>query len=120
METQTDKEPRAAGRAAKKNRSSMPDSLRVTRKGGHVQGKQKNAAVQRLLQGEDIWTLSNELGVTVGRLMYWKEIYGPDDTEQDIQPVKDDVVRILKRELELQRRKNEELRSEMRRLRSSA
>jgi hypothetical protein len=113
MEPIDEKEPRAAGRVAHKLGTVLPNSLRVIRKSGHVQGKQKNEAVQRLLQGEDLWKLSNELGVTVGRILYWKEIYSPAGTDQASGD--DDLVRILKRELELLRRENEELRNELRR-----
>ena len=115
METNTEFEPRASGKDARKHRTSATASSRVIRKGGHVQGKQKHAAVQRLLQGEDLWALSDELGVTAGRLLYWKEIYGQDGATQDGLSDDEELVRLLRRELEMLRRKNEELRDELRR-----
>lgn len=111
MKTINEKEVRAPVRGAHKD--GTPNSLRVIRKNGHIQGKQKNETVQRLLQGEDLWALSNELGVTAGRILFWKEIYGPDDIAR--MPEDEELVRILKRELDLLRHENEQLRNELRR-----
>lgn len=115
MENNTEYESRMVAKDVRKRGASAPEHLRVTRKGGHIQGKQKHAAVQRLLHGEDILTLSDELGVTVGRILYWKKIYGQDGAAQNGLSDDDELVRLLRRELELLRRKNEELRSELRR-----
>lgn len=116
METKNVKEPSAATRAACNHESSTSDSWRVIRKGKHIQGKQKTEAVERLRNGEDLLALSTEYGVTAGRILYWKEIYGSDEEALAGLPEGEEVIRFLKRELELLRNKNEELRNELRRM----
>ncbi|MGE4442227.1 MAG: hypothetical protein AB7D27_12175 [Desulfomicrobium sp.] len=116
METNNAEKQITARIAASKHEFSTAESLIAVRKGRHIQGKHKTAAVERLLNGEDLLALSSEFGVTAGRILCWKKLYGPDEETHTGTSEGDDLIRLLKRELELLRQKNEELRNELRRM----
>ena len=44
-------------------------------RGGRMSRQRKTAAVLRLLRGEDLETVSRELGVTAARLTGWRDVF---------------------------------------------
>lgn len=80
--------------------------------------KHKTEAALRILRGENIEALSLEYGVTVGRLLFWKELFlagGQYGMRACAETTTDSEIERLKQEIEWQRSKNEELRQELRR-----
>ena len=87
------------------------------KKAKSYQAKHKTEAALRILRGENIEALSLEYGVTIGRLLFWKEVFlaGGENGMHDCAETDDSEIERLKREIEWQRSKNEELRQELRR-----
>ena len=92
----------------------MPD----WKKAKSYQTTHKTEAALRIIRGENIEALSLEYGVTVGRLLFWKEMFLSDVENGmcvSIETTEDSEIERLKKEIEWQRSKNEELRQELRR-----
>ena len=79
---------------------------------------QKFRAVLRVVRGENIEAVSCEYGVSVGRLLCWKDAFlerGESEASVWVDDGADSTIERLKKEIEWQRLKNEELRAELRR-----
>lgn len=83
------------------------------------QRDQKTRAVLRVLGGENIEAVSCEYGVSIGRLLCWKDAFlghEGDEAAGWTEDCSDSTIDRLKKEIEWQRLKNEQLRAELRRL----
>lgn len=87
------------------------------KKADAYQVQQKTEATLRILRGENLEALSLEYGVTVGRLLLWKEVFLAHGKNglHNCAEAEDSEIERLKNEIEWQRTKNEELRRELRR-----
>jgi len=88
------------------------------KKAKSYQTKHKTEAALRILGGESLEALSHEYGVTIGRLLFWKETFvggGEECMKRCNEESEDSAIERLKKEIEWQRSINEELRQELRR-----
>ena len=70
MEKSTNKLDSGAPQGARRATEDAPESRPI---GGRWSAKRKTTAVVRLLRGQDLESLSRELGVTAATLSHWRE-----------------------------------------------
>ena len=88
----------ASGAASGRRAAELPPRLRPM---GRFSAQRKAQAVIRLLRGEDLETLSRQLGVTAATLSQWREEFlaagaAALKTHRDKQDPRDDLIRRLK------------------------